>query len=212
MNQLPLSIDMHLLWITSTHFAFFQEKKEKERLEKKEQMEKEKQEKLQQKEEEKKKKMEQLKWGLLLFDKFSFYFCAVSRAEAAVSHFWQCNPSMWPRSMAFLWAFGEHCKLMISQWQYWQDLCYLVFYQIWSAYTGNKIRNQSDVLAVILFDQFSKHSGGGGGGGGACFLGREGSWLFANTPLVAVWTAMYLTGFHEPLLPPYRCHTSLKNV
>ena len=34
---------------------------------------------------------------------------------------------------------------------------------------------------------------------------------------VVVWTAMYrtsysdsLTGFHEPLSPPYRCHTSLK--
>ena len=50
-------------------------------------MEKEKQEKLQQKEEEKKKKMEQLKWVLLLLDKFSFYFRAMSRAEAAVSHF-----------------------------------------------------------------------------------------------------------------------------
>ena len=161
MNQLPLSIDMHLLWITSTHFAFFQEKKEKERLEKKEQMEKEKQEKLQQKEEEKKKKMEQLKWVLLLFDKFSFYFHAVSRAEAAMSHFWQGNPSMRPRGMAFLWAFGELHKFTISQWQYWQGLCYSVFYWMRSAYTGNKISNQSDVLAVILFDQFSKHNTGG---------------------------------------------------
>ena len=52
-----------------------------------------------------------------------------------------------------------------------------------------------------------------------CVLGREGSWVFASTALVVVWTAMYLTsysdyltGFHEPPSPPYRCHTSFKNV
>ena len=52
-----------------------------------------------------------------------------------------------------------------------------------------------------------------------CVLGREGSWVFAGTALVlvVVWMAMcltsytdYLTGFHEPFLPPYRCHTSFK--
>ena len=49
-------------------------------------------------------------------------------------------------------------------------------------------------------------------------LGREWSWVFASTALVVVWTAIYLTsysdyltGFHEPLSTPYRCHTSLKN-
>ena len=42
-----------------------------------------------------------------------------------------------------------------------------------------------------------------------CVLGGEGSWMFASTALVVVWMAMYLTsycdyltGFHEPLLPP----------
>ena len=52
-----------------------------------------------------------------------------------------------------------------------------------------------------------------------CILGREKSWVFASTALGVVWTAMYLNGhsdyltsFHEPLLPPYRCHTGLKNV
>ena len=29
-----------------------------------------------------------------------------------------------------------------------------VFYRLTSAYTGNKIRNQSDILVVVLFDQF----------------------------------------------------------
>ena len=50
-------------------------------------------------------------------------------------------------------------------------------------------------------------------------LGREGSWVFASTALVVVWTTMYLnsfsdwlTGFCEPLSPPYRYHTNLKNV
>ena len=47
-------------------------------------------------------------------------------------------------------------------------------------------------------------------------LDGEGSWMFASTALEVVWTATYLTGysdcltgFHEPLLPHYRCHTSL---
>ena len=52
-----------------------------------------------------------------------------------------------------------------------------------------------------------------------CVLDKEGSWVFASTALAVVWTAVYLTGysdfltnFHEPLSPPYRRHTSLKNV
>ena len=47
-------------------------------------------------------------------------------------------------------------------------------------------------------------------------LDGEGSWLFASTALVVVWTAMYLMGhydyligFHEPPLPPYRTCTGL---
>ena len=43
--------------------------------------------------------------------------------------------------------------------------------------------------------------------------------MVASRALVVVQTAMYLTGisdcltgFHEPLSPPYKCHTSLKNV
>ena len=51
-----------------------------------------------------------------------------------------------------------------------------------------------------------------------CVLGGEGSWVFARTAWVVVWTAMYLTGysgyvtdFREPLLPPYRRHPGLKN-
>ena len=50
-------------------------------------------------------------------------------------------------------------------------------------------------------------------------LGREGNWVFASKALVVVWTTMYLTGYSDwltgfggPLSPPYRCHTSLKNV
>ena len=49
-----------------------------------------------------------------------------------------------------------------------------------------------------------------------CGLGREGSWMFASTALVVAQMAVYLTGssdyltgFHEPLLPLYSCHTSL---
>ena len=49
-----------------------------------------------------------------------------------------------------------------------------------------------------------------------CVLDREGSWVFASTALEVVWMAMhltghsdYLTGFYEPLLPPYRCHAGL---
>ena len=52
-----------------------------------------------------------------------------------------------------------------------------------------------------------------------CGLGREGSWIFASTAVVAARMVVYLTGyndylttFHEPLLPLYSCHTSLKNV
>ena len=48
---------------------------------------------------------------------------------------------------------------------------------------------------------------------------REGSQVFASTALEVVWMAMhltghsdYLTGFYEPLLPPYRCHAGLWNV
>ena len=43
-----------------------------------------------------------------------------------------------------------------------------------------------------------------------CVLGVARSWMFASTALVVEWTAMYmtdysdyLTGFCEPLLPPY---------
>ena len=50
-------------------------------------------------------------------------------------------------------------------------------------------------------------------------LGEEGSWMFACTALVVAWMVMYLTsysdyltGFNEPLLPPYKCHAGLKNV
>ena len=55
-------------------------------------------------------------------------------------------------------------------------------------------------------------------------LGGEGSLVFASTALVVssmdshvsdqcvIIYSDYLTGFHEQLLPPYRCHTGLKNV
>ena len=53
----------------------------------------------------------------------------------------------------------------------------------------------------------------------ACVLDGEGSWVFASTALTVVQMAIYLTsyndcltGFCEPLLPLYRCHTGLKNV
>ena len=56
----------------------------------------------------------------------------------------------------------------------------------------------------------------------ACALDEEGSLAFASKALVVVWTAMpyiyltgysdYLTGFCEPLLSPFRCHTAVKNV
>ena len=35
------------------------------------------------------------------------------------------------------------------------------------------------------------------------------SLTFPGTDVTVVWTA---TAFHEPLSPPYRCHTGLKNV
>ena len=41
-------------------------------------------------------------------------------------------------------------------------------------------------------------------------LDREGSWV--SRALAAVWMAVYLTGYSEPLLPPCRCHTSLGKV
>ena len=48
---------------------------------------------------------------------------------------------------------------------------------------------------------------------------EEGSWVFTSRALAVVWTAMYLTGyfdyltgFHEPLSPPYSRHMGLKNV
>ena len=50
-------------------------------------------------------------------------------------------------------------------------------------------------------------------------LDTEGSRVVARRALVVVETAVYVTGFSdcqigfcEPLLPPYRCHTGLKNV
>ena len=43
-------------------------------------------------------------------------------------------------------------------------------------------------------------------------LDWEGSWVIASRALAAVWTAVYLTGYSEPLLPPCRCHTSLGKV
>ena len=52
-----------------------------------------------------------------------------------------------------------------------------------------------------------------------CVLDGEGSRVVAGAALVVVWTAVYLTsysvcltGFQEPLSPPYTCHTGLKNV
>ena len=51
-----------------------------------------------------------------------------------------------------------------------------------------------------------------------CVLGGEGSLVFASTAVVVssmdghVSDSDYLTGFCKQLLPPYRCHTSLKNV
>ena len=54
----------------------------------------------------------------------------------------------------------------------------------------------------------------GGGGGGGSSWGREQSSYLA---VVVVETAVYLTGysdcltgFYEPLSPPYRCHAGLK--
>ena len=53
----------------------------------------------------------------------------------------------------------------------------------------------------------------------ACVLDREGSKVFASRTPVVVYMAVYLTcysdcltGFQEPLLPPYRHHIGLKNV
>ena len=50
-----------------------------------------------------------------------------------------------------------------------------------------------------------------------CTLNGEGSQVRAGGALVVTQTAMYLTSYsdclarvHEPLLPPYRCHASLK--
>ena len=52
-----------------------------------------------------------------------------------------------------------------------------------------------------------------------CVLDWEGSRVVASTALVVVWTAVYLigytdclTGFREPLSPPYRCHTGFNSV
>ena len=52
-----------------------------------------------------------------------------------------------------------------------------------------------------------------------CVLERKGNRVFASRTLVVVWTAVYLTGysdwltgFWEPLLLPYSCHTCLKNA
>ena len=54
-----------------------------------------------------------------------------------------------------------------------------------------------------------------------CVLDRERSLVFSSAALVVIQTAMYLTsytyndyltGLHEPLSPPYRCHASSKNV
>ena len=56
-----------------------------------------------------------------------------------------------------------------------------------------------------------------------CVLGGDGSRLFAsilyNIALVVEYMAVYLpscidcvTSFREPLLPLYRCNTSVKNV
>ena len=52
------------------------------------------------------------------------------------------------------------------------------------------------------------------------FLAEEGSTVFDSRALVAVFTVAVLvtshsdclTGFREPLSPPYTCHTGLKNV
>ena len=53
----------------------------------------------------------------------------------------------------------------------------------------------------------------------ACAVDGEGSMAFVSRALVAVWTAVYLTGysdcltgFRELLSPPYRCQTGMKNV
>ena len=47
-----------------------------------------------------------------------------------------------------------------------------------------------------------------------CVLDGEGSWVSASRALIVVQAAVYptgcsdcLTGFHEPLSPPYRRHT-----
>ena len=51
----------------------------------------------------------------------------------------------------------------------------------------------------------------------ACVLGGKGAGCLLEEFLVVVLMAMYLTGysdyltgFHEPLLPPYRCHTGFE--
>ena len=53
----------------------------------------------------------------------------------------------------------------------------------------------------------------------ACVLGGDGSRLFARIALVVEYMAVYLpscidcvASFREPLLPHYRCNTSVKNV
>ena len=45
-----------------------------------------------------------------------------------------------------------------------------------------------------------------------CVLDGEGSWVFASTALVVVWTARCVTGYSEPLKSSYRCHTRLKKM
>ena len=80
-----------------------------------------------------------------------------------------------------------------------------VFYQFRSAYAREEISSSSDILAVILFDQFSKTS----------TIKIVCMVCVCVCVCVPVYLTSYsdcLTGFFEPHLPLYRCHTGLKDV
>ena len=105
-------------------------------------------------------------------------------------------------------------------------------------YTRNKISNQSDVLAVILFDWFQNKNKQNncslvrecaharmcvyvcvcvcicsrlGRGMGVCKYSSSSSSM-AGHASDQLHLGDYLTGFCEPLSPLYRCHTSFKTV
>ena len=92
---------------------------------------------------------------------------------------------------------------------------------------GAKISNWLDIPVVFLFDWISPkrkkinttHTQRECVRVYVCVLDRKGNRVFASRTLLVVRTAVYLTGysdwltgFWEPLLLPYSCHTCLKNA